>query len=228
LPDIKDQTQIAQTLKSYDDLITNNRRRIELLEKSARLLFKEWFVWLRYPGHERDNLTKGVPVGWERRALGELITLHYGKALQEEKRIPGEIHVYGSSGEVGKHDVKLVDGPGIVVGRKGNVGSVFWVDEAFWPIDTVYYVEPEKVSLFVLHLLQAQTYHNSDAAVPGLNRDYAYSIKITWPKQSLRDEFETFAQSIFAQRKILLAANLKLTAARDLLLPRLMDGRISI
>jgi type I restriction enzyme S subunit len=127
-----------------------------------------------------------------------------------------------------KRRVKLVDGPGIVVGRKGNVGSVFWVDEAFWPIDTVYYVEPEKVSLFVLHLLQAQTYHNSDAAVPGLNRDYAYSIKITWPKQSLRDEFETFAQSIFAQRKILLAANLKLTAARDLLLPRLMDGRISI
>jgi type I restriction enzyme, S subunit len=228
VPDIESQRNIAQTLRAYDALITNNRRRIELLQQSARLLFKEWFVRLRYPGHEHDKIVDGVPDGWERKALGELIALHYGKALQEERREPGEIDVYGSSGEVGKHNVKFVDGPGIVVGRKGNIGSIFWVDEAFWPIDTVFYVEPEKVSLFILHLLQAQTFQNSDAAVPGLNRGDAYSKKIIWPRKALREEFESFAKTIFAQRKLLLKSNVKLTTARDLLLPRLMDGRIPV
>ena len=228
VPPLAIQGEIANILCSYDDLISNNRRRIELLEQSATLLFEEWFVHLRYPGHEHDTIVDGVPEGWERKPLGEVIELNYGKALQKERRDLGEIAVYGSSGEVGRHNVKLVAGPGIVVGRKGNVGSIFWVDEAFWPIDTVYYVEPKMVSLFVLHLLQAQTYRNSDAAVPGLNRDYAYSIKVYWPKRSLREEFVSFAQPIFAQRKLLLGAITKLTEARDLLLPRLMDGRLTV
>ncbi len=225
---IDEQVGIVKILRPYDEMINNSRRRIELLEQSARLLFKEWFGRLRYPGHEHDKIVDGVPDGWERKALGELIALHYGKALQEERREPGEIDVYGSSGEVGKHNVKFVDGPGIVVGRKGNIGSIFWVDEAFWPIDTVFYVEPEKVSLFILHLLQAQTFQNSDAAVPGLNRGDAYSKKIIWPRKALREEFESFAKTIFAQRKLLLKSNVKLTTARDLLLPRLMDGRIPV
>ena len=229
VPGKNEQVAIRSTLSAYDDLIANNRRRIGLLEQSTRLLFNEWFVHLRYPGHEHDNIENGVPAGWKRQQLSEVLTLHYGKALTEEKREPGDVYVYGSSGNVGRHNVKLVDGPGIVVGRKGNVGSVFWVDESFWPIDTVYYDgSSENVSLFVLHLLQAQTFQNSDAAVPGLNRDYAYRTRILWPKQTLRDEFEEFAKPIFAQRRTLLVAISKLEAARDLLLPRLMDGRISV
>jgi type I restriction enzyme S subunit len=228
LPSVAEQERVVGFLDAYSGAIANNLRRIELLEQSARLLFKEWFVYLRYPGHEHDNIKNGVPEGWKRQQLSEVLTLHYGKALQEEKREPGDICVYGSSGNVGRHNVKLVDGPGIVVGRKGNVGSVFWVDESFWPIDTVYYVEPMNVSLFVLHLLQAQTFQNSDAAVPGLNRDYAYSTKILWPKQALRDDFEEVVNSMFEQRRTLLAATSKLEAALELLLSRLMVGRLSV
>ena len=60
------------TLSAYDDLIENNRRRIALLEKAARLLYREWFVHLRFPGHEHVKITDGLPAGWERRTLGDI------------------------------------------------------------------------------------------------------------------------------------------------------------
>jgi type I restriction enzyme, S subunit len=220
------QEQIAEVLSRYDDLITNNTRRIELLERSARLLFEEWFVRLRYPGHEHDKIVDGVPQGWERKKLGEVFSLSYGKALPETKRVPGDFLVYGSSGEVGTHQEKLVPGPGIVVGRKGNVGSVYWVDSDFWPIDTVYFVEPDSVSLFGYHMLSSQSFENSDAAVPGLNRDYAHGKELKWPSAQLRDSYEQFVKPLFLQRGKLIAMNARLHAARDHLLPRLMDGRI--
>src|SRR5258708_7980257 len=71
IPDHKTQLAISSILVPYDDLIANNARRLELLEQSARLLFEEWFVRLRYPGHESDKIIDGTPIGWERRPLQE-------------------------------------------------------------------------------------------------------------------------------------------------------------
>jgi type I restriction enzyme S subunit len=226
LPALSVQRKAGAVLAAYDDLITNNTRRIELLERSARLLFEEWFVRLRYPGHEHDKIVDGVPQGWERKKLGEVFPLSYGKAMPETKRLPGDFLVYGSSGEVGTHQEKLVPGPGIVVGRKGNVGSVYWVDSDFWPIDTVYFVEPDSVSLFGYHMLSSQSFENSDAAVPGLNRDYAHGKELKWPSAQLRDSYEQFVKPLFLQRGKLIAMNARLRAACDHLLPRLMDGGI--
>ena len=62
--------RIADTLSAYDDLIENNRRRMALLEEAARQLYREWFVRLRFPGHEHTRITHGVPEGWERKTLG--------------------------------------------------------------------------------------------------------------------------------------------------------------
>jgi type I restriction enzyme, S subunit len=115
-----------------------------------------------------------------------------------------------------------------VVGRKGNVGSVFWVDRDFWPIDTVYFVAPESVSLFGYHILSAQSFENSDAAVPGLNRDYAHGKELKWPPANLRASYEDVVKPIFAQRRTLIVTNARLRTARDILLPRLMDGRIEV
>ena len=72
--DLSQQTEVASILSAYDDLIENNRRRIQLLEQAARLLYKEWFVWLRFPGHEHVKVKDGVPEGWERKQLSELCT----------------------------------------------------------------------------------------------------------------------------------------------------------
>jgi type I restriction enzyme S subunit len=86
----------------------------------------------------------------EVKRLQEVLTLKYGKALKKDARAGGAIPVYGSSGIVGYHDTPLTNGPGIVVGRKGNVGSVFWSEKDFFVIDTAYYVESEMPLLFPL------------------------------------------------------------------------------
>lgn len=121
LPEIKEQNRIVFHIFQYDDLIENNRRRIRLLEESARLLYREWFIHLRFPGHEHTKITNGIPEGWEKVQLKNLVTLNYGKALKADIRIPGDFPVYGSSGEVGTHNKAYIKGPGLVVGRKGNV-----------------------------------------------------------------------------------------------------------
>ena len=105
VPDADTQEAVASILSAYDDLIENNRRRIRLLERAAHLLYREWFVHLRFPGHEEVPVIDGLPEGWQRRPLGEIAPLSYGKALKKEDRIAGAYPVYGSS--IG--DLRTVD-----------------------------------------------------------------------------------------------------------------------
>ena len=228
LPPLQVQKKIADTLSAYDDLIENNQRRMELLEEAARQLYSEWFVRLRFPGREHTPISNGVPEGWEQRPIGEVALFNYGKALKKDDRADGEIPVYGSSGVIGTHDKPCVNGSGIIVGRKGNVGSVFWSDRPFWAIDTVYFVSSEQSSLYLFHCLQHVPFQSSDVAVPGLNRTYAHSLKILFPKQIIRNQFEENVTPMFEQISKLQFMNEKLRTARDLLLPRLMSGEIPV
>ncbi|MBI5524208.1 MAG: restriction endonuclease subunit S [Desulfarculus sp.] len=179
-PDLPSQRRIAAILSAYDDLIENNTRRIAILEDMARMIYQEWFVRFRFPGHEQVRMVESelgqIPEGWEVGKLGAFIELAYGKALKADGRIAGPFPVYGSSGVVGYHNEGLVTGPGIIVGRKGNVGSVHWSDDPFWPIDTVYFVRTDTSLRYVFFNLQGQNFINNDAAVPGLNRNQAYSL----------------------------------------------------
>ena len=222
------QDEIVVAAKNYDDLIENNRRRIQLLEESARLLYQEWFIHLRFPGHEHVDVIDGVPVGWEKKPLKQIATLNYGKALKAEVRVPGPFPVYGSSGEVGSHEKALVKGPGIVVGRKGNVGSIYWVNTDFYPIDTVYFISSEESNLYIYHALQNVQFINTDVAVPGLNRDMAYSREILIPDDKNLQRFLSEVKPIQEQINKLQDYNDKLAQARDLLLPKLMSGELTI
>lgn len=227
LPRLDAQQDIADILSSYDDLIENNRRRIQLLEESAWLLYREWFVHLRYPGHEHVKVVDGVPEGWRRMPLGEHVTLNYGKALKAEVRIEGPYPVYGSSGIVGSHEKPLVTGPAIILGRKGNVGSVHWSSCDCWPIDTVYFIDAETSNLYLYCALQHMQFINTDVAVPGLNRDMAYSRPLLMPKQKILDDFLESISPLHLQKEKLHEMNQKLAQARDLLLPRLMSGEMA-
>ena len=227
-PDLPTQERIAAILSAYDDLIANNRRRIALLEQAARLLYREWFVHFRFPGHETAKFVDGLPEGWELRSIGEHCPFVYGKALTADTRIAGGVDVYGSSGIVGKHNKKLVDGNAIVIGRKGNVGSIFWARNDFWPIDTAYYVAPKNSDLFTFHALENVTFINTDVAVPGLNRNFAHSRLLAIPDDDLLVAFNNQVGFLMDQTASLKNQAEKLTAARDLLLPRLMDGRIPV
>ena len=228
VPPLGVQRHIASILSAYDDLIENNRRRIQLLEQAARLLYKEWFVRLRFPGHEHVKVKDGVPEGWERKPLGELAPLNYGKALKKDHRIPGPFPVFGSSGVVGTHEKALVPGPAIIVGRKGNAGSVHWSQDDFYPIDTVYFIEAKHCSIYLYYALLHTQFINTDVAVPGLNRDFAHSRLILLPDNKVLPLFEQHATAIYEQMNRLEKYNRELAKARDLLLPRLMSGEIAV
>lgn len=223
-----EQQSISSILSAYDEAIENNRRRMALLEKAARLLYEEWFVRLRFPGHEHTPVNDGVPQGWERVLLGSKVTLNYGKALKAEHRVEGVFPVYGSSGIVGTHEAALSKGPGIIVGRKGNVGSVFWSSKDFFPIDTVYFISREETSLYLYYALRNMQFLSTDVAVPGLNRDFAHSRPLLWPTKAVLRQFEEAAIPLQQQCDKLDAMNQKLRAARDLLLPRLISGEIEV
>ena len=124
-------------------------------------------------------------MNWEKRQVFDICELAYGKSLTADSRIPGEYPVYGSAGEVGTHNSYLVEGPGIIIGRKGSVGTVYYEKRNFYPIDTSYYVviKPENDLRFFYYKLQTMglTKLNSDAAVPGLNRNVAYEQNSTFP-----------------------------------------------
>lgn len=228
LPSLPEQQRIVDALSSYDDLIENNRRRIKLLEEAARLLYREWFVHLRFPGHEHVELSEGVPCGWARKPLKQVAILNYGKALKESLRQPGPFPVYGSSGIVGSHTAGLSAGPGIIVGRKGNVGSVYWSPSGFFAIDTVYFIDSHQSSLYLYYALQHAQFISTDVAVPGLNRDFAYSRLILVPPEQVLSAFHEAVAPMHQQIEKLTTYNKKLRQARDLLLPRLMSGEVKV
>jgi type I restriction enzyme, S subunit len=123
------------------------------------------------------------------RKLGDVLEFCYGKSLPDRERKAGDIPVYGSGGIGGYHNEALISGPGVIVGRKGSVGAVFFESRDFFPIDTVYYVVPkgDEISLryayyLLKHLPLASM--NSDVAVPGLNRDRALSLEVQLPKRN--------------------------------------------
>jgi type I restriction enzyme S subunit len=123
---------------------------------------------------------------WGWRKLGDIAHLNYGKGLRSDQRISGRIPVYSSAGLTGYHNQPLVNEPGIIVGRKGTVGSVHISEEPFYCIDTAYYIRKSEVQCdfkFLYYLLKTLGLEkmNQDSAVPGLNRNHAHSLSVSIP-----------------------------------------------
>ena len=243
-----EQHAIANILGTLDDKIELNRRMNETLEAMARGLFKDWFVgfgptrakiegrdpylapeiWDLFP----DKLDEdGKPEGWEDSKVEDYLELAYGKSLSAKSRRPGGVAVYGSGGLTGFHDEALIKGPAVIVGRKGTVGSLYWEDRPIFPIDTVFYVVPKRASLsfcYQLLLSQPLAHMNTDAAVPGLNRNNVYRLEFPWSGSRLTNTFESFASPLWKKRTANLREIDTLSHSRDLLLPKLMSGKIRV
>ena len=228
LPSLSQQRRIGAALSSYDNLITTNQRRIALLEEASRLIYREWFVHLRFPGHDSIEKKNGTPTGWTKKSLGDIAKLHYGKALKASERNPGKFPVYGSSGVVGYHNTPFVQAGAIIVGRKGNIGSLFYSDNPCFPIDTVFFIPPEQSSRWLFLALHSLNFISSDSAVPGLNRAYAESLPIMEPDIQTQERFKALTDPLFTKIEILQQQNHRLAQARDLLLPKLMSGQIDV
>jgi type I restriction enzyme S subunit len=232
LPPLSSQRKIAAFLSAYDELIENNRRRIRLLDRMAQAIYREWFVRFRYPGHEDgkfvDSRLGAIPADWTVARLGDVIELRYGKALKASARKGGSVAVVGSSGVVGWHNEPLISGPAVVVGRKGNVGSVIWVQGESWPIDTTYYVSTDLPLHFVYRLLREVEFIDSHAAIPGLSRDQAYMIKVLVPPDAIAARYAQTASELSALTSVLENQVSVLSSLRDALLPKLVSGAIDM
>lgn len=173
-----------------------------------------------------------VPKGWGASRLDGILELAYGKSLSKTEREQGLVPVYGSGGVTGYHNQSIVNGPGIIVGRKGTVGSLYWEPQVFFPIDTVFYVKPfDGISLeYCFLLLQTLGLEdmNTDAAVPGLNRNNAYRLEFSLPDKNVLAQFTLIAKSF---REKLDRNNFQINSLvllRDTLLPKLISGELRI
>jgi len=244
LPPLSQQKEIADILSSLDNKIELLREENKTLEAIAQTIFKEWFVNFNFPdengkpykssgGKMIDSKLGEIPEGWRIGKICEILELNYGKALREEDRIAGSYPVFGSSGIIGTNKEYLINGPGIIVGRKGSIGTIFWSNESFYPIDTTFYVK-DKIGFqdlyFHYFLLKKQDFENrgSDSAVPGLNRNSVYSIHIVMPDKEIIQRFSAFVKEIFNKKMYVCIQIQTLSDLHCLLLPRLIKGETRI
>lgn len=232
LPPNKIQQKIAGVLSSYDDLIKNSQRRIALLEEAARLLYREWFVHYRFPGHERVKIVDGIPEGWEQRTLGSVLNLQRGFDLPVNNRVAGKVPVYGATGIVDEHNVIKVTFPTLITGRSGSLGRVCFVDGPCWPLNTSLWVTNFKaVSIYLAYFILSEmdlAKFNAGTSVPTLDRKVVHAANVLVPTRSIATQFDEQMEVLFTQKKLLNQQIQKLAQARDLLLPRLMNGQITV
>ena len=177
-----------------------------------------------------------LPIGWARAKFGEIIELAYGKSLTKAARnAEGDFPVYGSNGIVGHHDAFLVEGPALVVGRKGAAGSVSFSARPCWPIDTTYYVRDSehidiRFSFYLLTSLRLNQFDRS-TAIPGLNRDDAYDLVVRLPPLHEQRRIATKIEELFSELdkglESLKTARAKLNVYRQAVLKHAFEGRLT-
>jgi len=253
VPDKDIQDSVVEFVRQYDDLIENNRRRIALLEQATRLLYEEWFVRFRFPGHERAKFNNGLPEGWKRMSVEDAAAfmsrgitpvyddeasclvinqkcvrggrLETDLARRQSKKVPEEKLV--QFGDV------LINSTG-----EGTLGRVAQVLEELGQctVDshlTIVRPKPEiGAHLFGMAFKQRESYlcgqGRGATNQTELSKDTIGALTIDVPPPELSENFETKAEAFQKAIVTLVAQNRVLTSARDLLLPRLMSGEVEV
>jgi type I restriction enzyme S subunit len=233
---LHEQDRIAAILSPYDDLIENNTRRIKILEQVAQLLYREWFVTFRFPGYEKvrmvDSELGPIPEDWRVGRLEEAVVMQRGFDLPIAQRVPGEVPIIAATGLNGTHNEAKVKGPGVVTGRSGSLGTVMFVWEDFWPLNTALWAKEFRQSnpvhaYFTLQAVDLKGF-NSGAAVPTLNRNDIHGLPTVLPDRGTLNIFNECVLPLFRLKRTLESKNSNLRTTRDLLLPKLISGEISV
>lgn len=256
IPPIGIQQCIADILSSYDDLIENNRRRMALLEEAARQLYREWFVRLRFPGHEHNRIVDGVPEGWERKRIGDIADCVGGGTpsttvlsnwedgtitwvtptdvtrnqhfvlIDTEKKIT-EAGLQNSS-------AKLVPAHSVLMTSRASVGYFAVAGREVCTNQGFISIVPRETifSPYLLFHLSERVEEiramGSGSTYPEVSRGKFREFDIVLPKHALAVEFGEQASLLLNQIRMLKQQNEKLRSARDLLLPRLMSGEMAV
>ena len=253
LPSLEIQQQIGKIISAYDDLIENNRWRIQLLEQAARLLYKEWFVHLRFPGHEHTKIINGIPDGWEKKKAIEVMEVLSGGTPKTTNPVywDGDIPFYTPKDSVDYAYVfeteksiteeglkncnsKLYDKDTIFITARGTVGKINLAQRpmamnqscyaliAKTPLDQyfMYFALVESIEQFRSRAVGAVF----DAIIV----DTFKMIPFIVPANNIVDLFTESLLPMLKQIDILSGQNRNLIKARDILLPRLMNGEIAV
>lgn len=253
LPDFYSQCEISSILSNYDNLIENNSRRIALLEKSARLLYREWFVDLRFPGYEHVRIIDGVPEGWERRTAFESIEVLSGGTPKTSvsnfwggeipfytpKDASEGIWVTGCERNITEQGLKncnskLYSKETIFISARGTVGKLNIAQQPMAMSQSCYalfgknYLTQPFIYLAIQEAVDLLRQQAAGAVFDAIVVDTFKRIDLLVPSLEAMRLFDKLVHPIFEQVENLIIQNQKLRTTRDLLLPRLMNGEISV
>ncbi len=265
IPNETTQEKIVEFLSNYDDLIDNNNRRIALLEEAVHRLYREWFVHLRFPGHERVAVVDGVPEGWEKIALGEIADRYngivqtgpFGSQLHKSDYVEQGIPVVmpknikgdkialdtiafideATATRLSRHILNIGD---IVFPRRGDLNkrALISKNEAGYLCGTgclkISIPQQKLSSLYLFNYLRGQeavNFINNNAVgatMANLSAGILKSLPVLLPHKNVQKHFEKITSPVFEQTNLLHSQNVLLREARDRLLPRLMNGSITV
>lgn len=246
VPSLPMQRRIASILGTYDDLIDVNQRRIALLEKMSSRLFEEWFVRFRFPGHESHQIVETpdgqLPEGWRRTTIGEAAQNfdRFRKPLSKmaRQKMPGTYPYYGAAKIFDYIDRYLFEGLHLLVAEDGSVVTdegypvLQLVSGQFWVNNHAHVLRGfETVSTEFLYLTLQQypiRGHITGAAQPKITQENLNRIPLVVASSAIMQHFNSIAKSLIELRLALEAANERLATTRDLILPRLTLGELSI
>ena len=235
LPSIEIQKQIAGILSVYDDLIENNQKQIKLLEEAAQRLYKEWFVDLRFPGHENTKIVDGVPEGWHRGTIGQIAEFKRGRTITKAQVKEGNVPVIAGGLEPAYyHNVANTKAPVITISASGaNAGFVRLYGVDVFASDCSFVDGLGTESLFFVYEFLKESKVSIDQLQKGSAQPHVYAkdinaMKITIPEKEYLERFDRYVKVYFNKIKTLQGQNERLKTARDLLLPKLMSGEAEV
>ena len=229
------QHRIASILSTYDTLIENNTKRIRLLEKMAENLYKEWFVRFRFPGHENVEMENGLPKGWKRGSLSDVCEFKRGKNITSSEMQEGNVPVISAGLDTtAYHSCSNVRGVNVTMSSSGaNAGYIAIHYSDIWAADCSYIEESTTGNIYYVYELlnNIRTVINNfqrGAAQPHVYPKDVNRIKLILPSKELmlkaNGRLEIMHKEIYNLQK----QNSLLARQRDLLLPRLMSGKLEV
>ncbi len=235
VPDYITQQKIAHILSRYDEAIENNNKRIKLLEQMAQNLYKEWFVRFRFPGWETCEFENGIPVGWHQGRLFELLDFKRGKNITADEMEDGVVPVISAGLEPsGYHNTSNVQGVSLTISSSGaNAGYLSIHYEDIWAADCMFITEKNTKNIYYLYELLNNIRlvifnQQRGAAQPHVYSKDINDLRLWIPNEELIENanklFESFHKEIYQLQR----ANKNLAKQRDLLLPRLMSGKLEV
>ena len=238
LPPRSVQDFIATTLSRYDALIANYQRQIKLLEEAAQRLYKEWFVDLRFPGHESVKVTDGVPEGWRSYNIDDVFDIKYGKNLStKEISSTGKYPVYGANGIIGYYNKYNCEEPVVLITSRGNgSGDVLKTYEQYTFVTNNSFVVKPKAQYsyctlpFTFGLMCSANFRSvrTGAAQPQLTNASIHHINIVMPPCDIIKKYCSMMEADYKLVRYLRKQLTLLTESRDRLLPKLMSGEIEL